>query len=169
MKLNNIFSDKKISNEKIKKIIWIPIKYKPLWLVILKNREITEKLIEWLKVLCAWFVIYIENTENKNISDNLFITKKIDNFDLLWYDFIICDNEILNINKYLENWVIPIIIKDSYLNSIFQEFNPMKNDWNAFLYEELNEWQIFYALVRYLENYKFPFDNKNLVENVLKI
>ena len=43
----------------------------------------------------------------------------------------------------------------------------MKDEGNAYLYDEDNEWSVFYALARYLENYKISFDNKNLVKNVL--
>jgi hypothetical protein len=45
----------------------------------------------------------------------------------------------------------------------------MKNEGNSFYYEESNHWSIFYSIVRYMENYKFPFDNKNLIKNVLAV
>jgi len=169
MNISTIFSDKKISNEKIKRQTGILLKYRPVWLVNFKNCELTDKLIEWLKTLNSGFVIYKENMADIKISDNIFITWKIDETLLSWFDFIICDNDIANIKKYFENWVVPIIIRKNYLSSILKEFNPIKNEWNTFFYEELNEWSIFYATVRYLENYKFPFDNKNLVNNILKV
>jgi hypothetical protein len=45
----------------------------------------------------------------------------------------------------------------------------MKSEGNAFLYDMYDEWSIFYALIKYVENTKFPFDNKALIENVYKI
>jgi hypothetical protein len=66
--------------------------------------------------------------------------------------------------KYIKKWITPIVLK----NKEFIEFNPLKNEWNAFFYETLDKWSIFYTIVRYMENYKFPFDNKNLVTNLLK-
>ena len=45
----------------------------------------------------------------------------------------------------------------------------MKNIWNSYLYDTLNEWSIFYSIVRYLENYKYTYDNKSLIRNVLDI
>jgi hypothetical protein len=69
----------------------------------------------------------------------------------------------------LQAWIVPIISSKNPLNSILKEFNPMRNEWNSYLFEQDDRWAIFYALVRYLENFKFPFDNKNLVKNVLNI
>jgi hypothetical protein len=28
---------------------------------------------------------------------------------------------------------------------------------------------MYYAIIRYLENYKFPYDNRNLVKNVVSL
>jgi len=55
------------------------------------------------------------------------------------------------------------------LSALLKEFNPMKGEGNAFIYEKENIWCIFYAFIRYLENSKFPFDNKILVQNVIKL
>ncbi|MBF0913876.1 hypothetical protein HXK64_02895 [Candidatus Gracilibacteria bacterium] len=80
---------------------------------------------------------------------------------------MICDKEASSLKKYLEKGVTPIISKNNPLKSILKEFDPAKNIGNSFLFESENKWQIFYSLVRYLENYKFPFDNRNLVKNIL--
>ena len=45
----------------------------------------------------------------------------------------------------------------------------ISNTWNSFLYDSDIMWSMFYALVGYLENSKFSFDNKNLVKNVLEV
>lgn len=169
MSVTTIFSDKNLNSEKIKKSHGILLKYKPLWLIMLADSSITLQLIEWLKTLQAWFVVYSENMEEVKISNNVIITKKIDWLSLSWFDFIICDDEVEHMKKYLEKWVIPIIVRKNHMSSILKEFNPLRNEWNAFFYDELNVWSIFYSTVRYLENFKFPFDNKNLVNNILKI
>jgi hypothetical protein len=49
------------------------------------------------------------------------------------------------------------------------EFNASKVEWNAFIFESNALCDIYYAIIRYLENYKFPYDNKALVKNVLDI
>jgi glycogen synthase len=45
----------------------------------------------------------------------------------------------------------------------------MQSEGNGYIFEKNNKWEIFYALTKYLENYKFPYDNRNLVKNVLEI
>ena len=69
--------------------------------------------------------------------------------------------------KYLKNWIVPIISKNSYYTKTLQEFNPIKSEWNSFFYEEENKWCIFSWIIKYIENYKFPFDNKTLLKNTL--
>lgn len=169
MNVTTIFSDKNLNSEKIKKIHGVMLKCKPLWLIKLSDITLTTQLVEWLKTLQAWFVVYSENMDETKISNNVVIVNKIEHSILLGFDFIICDNEIEQLKNYLDKWVVPIIIRNNYLSSILKEFNPIKNEWNSFYYDELNVWNIFYATVRYLENYKFPFDNKNLVNNLLKV
>ena len=70
---------------------------------------------------------------------------------------------------YIEKWITPIVLRKNNISTNLTEFNPLQNEWNSFFYEELNKWSIFYSIVRYMENFKFPFDNKNLVKNVLKV
>lgn len=167
MNISTLLSEKKENSIKLKKTLWILLKFKPLWLIMLNNNELTKELIEWLKSLPAWFVVYMKNTQTEIISKNLVVTWKINNLWISWFDFVVTDDLIDNIWTYIEKWVTPIITRNSHLSSILKEFNPLKNEWNAFFYETESKWDIFYTIVRYMENYKFPFDNKNLVKNIL--
>jgi len=45
----------------------------------------------------------------------------------------------------------------------------MKFDGNAFLFEKVDEYQMFAALVRYLENVRYPGDKRTLLKNVSEI
>ena len=143
-----IFSAKKEYNLKLKEKYWFLIKEKAIWLVKLSNKYLIIELRDAFLDLPVAFIIESY---------------------LVWLDFVICDKDISSLKKYLENWVTPIISQNNPLKSILKEFNPIKNEWNSFIYENENKWSIFYSLVRYLENYKFPFDNKNLVKNILNI
>jgi hypothetical protein len=169
MNISTVFAEKKENSTKLKRTLGLLLKYKPLWLIKLKNSNLTNELIEWLKSLPTWFVVYIKWAKTEIISDNLVITWELDNSFLSGFDFLVCDDEISNLGKYIEKWITPIIIRDNHMSSILKEFNPLKNEWNSFFYENFNKWDIFYTIVRYIENYKFPFDNKNLVTNVLKV
>lgn len=163
----NIFTTKKETNKSIKNKLGLVCTNKALWIIKLSNQNITLELIEWLKTIPVCFVILWE--KNEKISDNIILVSNIKNDDLIAFDFIICDDEIKNLTNYLSNWITPIILRDNHMSSILKEFNPLKNEWNAFFYEQLNKWSIFYTIARYMENYKFPFDNKNLVKNILKL
>jgi len=169
MNATTVFKEKKENSAKLKKELGLLLKYKPLGLIKLSSKSLTNELVEWLKTLPAGFVIYIEWSETKAITKNLVITSEIDNSLIAWFDFLVCDDDIENLNQYIEGWVTPLIIRDNHMSSILKEFNPLENNWNSFFYEELNAWSIFYTIARYMENYKFPQDNKNLVKNVIKL
>jgi len=69
---------------------------------------------------------------------------------------------ILNQNKQLlkrawENGVVTIT--DKFTNEI-SDYNPNKETGNSFTFENANQWEIFAAIVRALETYKFPYDWK---------
>lgn len=167
--MTTIFTEKKENSIKLKKELGLLLKYKPLWLIKITDNSLLNELIEWFKELPIWFIIFSESVNTEILSKNIAITSKLDNNMLSWFDFIVCDNEIELLDLYLKNWVTPIINKNNYLSSILKEFDPLKNDWNTFFYDNMNKYSIFYSIIRYIENYKFPFDNKNLVKNVLKI
>lgn len=169
MNTTTIFSDKKSNSEKIKKQYGILMKYKPVWLIILSDSNILSELIEWLKTLQSGVIVYSKTLWEIKLSENVVVTSNIDEQLLVWFDFVLCDDEIQNLWKYLEKWIVPIVTRKNHMSSLLREFNPLKNEWNAFFYDETNVWNIFYSLIRYLENYKFPFDNKNLVNNILKV
>lgn len=165
----DIFNQKKEYNTKLKDKYWLLKKDKPIWLIKLTDKNLIKELRDAFVNLPSSFIIEIENIETEKLGKNIVATSKIPEEYLVWFDFIVCDKNISSIKKYLEKGITPIISKTNPLKSLLKEFNPMKNDWNSYIYEEENKWLIFHSLVRYLENYKFPFDNKNLVKNVLDI
>jgi hypothetical protein len=145
------------------------LKTKPLWLVKISNKSLIKYLRDAFLILPAFFVLEIDWVDTEKLWENIVAIGKIDSNELIWFDFILCDNNIKNLNKYFQVWIVPIVSSKSSLSSILKEFAPMKNEWNSYIFDEEDKWSIFYALVRYLENFKFPFDNKNLVKNVLDI
>ena len=160
---------KKERNKEIKKQMWILQKFTPLWLIKLDNKELIKELRDWLLHINAWFVIEVDWIETEKLWENIVATCNINESDLIWFDFIICDDNIWKIDLYTKNWITPIIKNNNQSSKILKEFNPMKNEWNSFFYEADNKWAIFTSIIKYTENYKFPFDNKNLINNVLNI
>lgn len=165
----NIFNEKKENKLKLKEKYSLLKKNNILWLIKISDKNLIKDLRDAFLILPVNFIIEIEDIETENLWKNIVATWKINDSLLLGFDFLICDNNISWLKKYLEKWIAPIISEKNHFISILKEFNPAKNEWNSYMYETENKWQIFYALIRYLENYKFPYDNKNLVKNILNI
>lgn len=157
---------KEVASEMLKKYDLVKSS-KLLGLIKISNHGVLNKLLDWLSSLPVNFLVAsdFEVTQYWNI-------KKIQDIldsEIEGFDFIICDKEIDKLDVYYKKGVVPIIEDKNYLSSILSEFNPIKNEWNSFIYDTFNEWNIFYALIRYMENSKFSFDNKNLIVNVSNI
>ncbi len=166
----NIFELKNTKKIKLKKEFSLSrSKTKALWLIKLKSKDLIIELRDWLLNLDAEFIIEIPWIDTEKLWTNIIATWKINKNDLVWFDFAIFDQLEVNISNYTNYWVTPIIKKGSHLSSLLIQFNPIKNSWNSFIYEKLNKWCIFAWIVKYLENYKFPYDNKNLVKRVVEI
>lgn len=168
---NKLFSD--LIKLKQKGLIDIKNKYnfsnqnKLLWIMHITDENILKNLSNWLKILPCNFVILSKREQKKE--DNIVFIKNDINPDY-WFDFFVCDNEQdCKLNSYFKKWIVPIINKDNHMSSLLKEFNPMVSEWNSFLYSEKDEWWIFYAIVRCLENMKFSQDKKNLVKNIFEI
>lgn len=165
----DIFNEKKENNLKLKENFGFQKKDKCIWLVKLSDKKLIVDLREAFVNLPVCFLIEMPNIETEKLGKNIIATSNIPEKYLSWFDFIVCDKNINCLQKYLKKGVVPIISKQNPLKTILKDFNALKNIWNSYIYESENKWLIFEALVRYLENYKFPFDNKNLVKNVLDI
>ncbi len=169
MNISAVITEKKGANTNIKKEFGLLQKHKPLGLIQITDDTVIEDLLPGLSILWAGFIVYWENLEDSKFSKNVVVTNKLTEEMIVWFDFVVGDANISKISEYSSKWVAPILERSTHLSSILSEFNPIKNEGNSFFYDENNSWSIFYSIVRYLENYKFPFDNKNLVKNVLEI
>ncbi len=59
--------------------------------------------------------------------------------------------------------VVPIAPTTSAL----EDYNPVQESGNAFLYKDNSIWQVFGALVRALETHRFPFDWRTIQKNCM--
>lgn len=169
MDLNSILKEKKEKNTILKTKYSLAKKHKAIWLIKISNKTLIRDLRDAFLVLPSNFILEVEWAPTEKLWENILATDKINNADLIAFDFIIVTDEITWLNKYFELWITPIVSWSHCLKSVLTEFNPMKNEWNSYIFSKDDKWSIFYAINRYLENYKFPFDNKNLVKNVLDI
>ena len=142
---------------------WLKDKKLPLGLICIDDSLINNTLLDALKILPANFII----------ESNLDFNEKINNISAnknSWdngFDFIVSTSD-RDITVYMKNWTVPIVWKNHNISKLLNEFNASKVEWNAFLYDNDALCDIYYAIIRYLENFKFPYDNKALVKNVLE-
>ncbi len=166
MSITDILSQKTTHRDKLKTHFNLPKRSKVLIGVYFSEEKITAKLIKWLSVLPANFVIFWEDPKNLDIK-NIAFEKSHESFDMTGVDAVLCDCDDLKLEKLMEVGVVPLVNENNYLWKILQEFHPGRAEGNAYLYEKWSHWAAYYALIRYLENHKFPYDNRNLVKNVV--
>nr|MDD3719819.1 hypothetical protein [Candidatus Gracilibacteria bacterium] len=167
MGLTEILNEKKKQAESIKNKYKLLKKNKIVGIVVIENKDILKQLLEGISILPIDLIVLSKEEFGKY--DTMIYLDDISENLLYGVDFIVCDNCMPKLSDYLKKGIAPIVSKDNYLNNILSEFNPVKSEGNAFFYEANNVWSIFYAIVRYLENHKFPYDNRNLVKNILDI
>lgn len=168
MLFSELIKEKQKSSNDLKKKYKFWVQNKLIWIIKIIDENILKKMLDWLKNLPSNFVVVSEK-DYKN-ENNIFFIKREELIPDFWFDFIVYDDEWdCKLDLYLKKWIVPIVNTKNHLSALFKEFNPIMNEWNSFLYSEKNEWSIFYALVRCLENMKFPQDKKNLIKNVFEI
>jgi len=63
-----------------------------------------------------------------------------------------------SLQQILNYGAVPV----SYTHKNLENFNALEEKGNAFIFSTKNTWNIFEALIRAKENFKFPYDWKNL-------
>lgn len=165
MELKRCIEEKRKYNGIIKEIYNFKKMIKPVWLVLVSEDMDLASLAKWLSVLPCNFIIRGENpwVEYHNIKFEL----ETSEVNKVWLDFVLTNLEE-DLVEYFNFWVVPIISAENIIAPELEEFNPMSTSGNSFIFAHNTQWDMFYALVKYLENYKFPYDNKNLVKNVIE-
>lgn len=67
---------------------------------------------------------------------------------------ILTDHQEEDIEHCLAYGAVPITLP----SLLVEDYNPVQETGNAFLFEEATVWKVFATLVRACETYKFPFD-----------
>ena len=68
----------------------------------------------------------------------------------------------------LENALRYGAVPVSLPNVLLENYNPVQESGNAFVYEQGNPWLCFGSLVRALETFKFPYDWKTIQKNAIE-
>lgn len=113
----------------------------------------TEKYQKYLEELAQknpkQIVIIPDSEENKR---KIYAASDI---SLITGDSNECLSEAKNAMKY---GAIPIIPEQDFV----EDYDPVSEKGNAFVYKKGSPWSFFATLIRVLENYRFPFDWKNI-------
>lgn len=142
-----------------------------------EKKDFRKNFFKQYKIPKTARAIVVNNLENEKIrksiteaclSVDIFVIENNSNLDFFGVDAIICDkidkNFITNIS---DNLVIPIILNPK--DKIFKEFNPMKFEWNAFLFEKIELFSIFEKISRMLENSLYIGDRRTLLKNIFAL
>ncbi len=93
---------------------------------------------------------------------------EIDDMAISGSDIWITDilDETLPIQELSQKRVVPVIPIISPYSKVFSEFDPMKFEGNAFLFESVNQFQMLEKLIRALENLRYAWDKRMLLQNI---
>ena len=166
MNFTELLKNKADVREQLKNKYNLPKRSKILIGVHFSNSKITKKILDGLAILPANFIIFGESWENTN-AKNIAFEEEYNTIDMTWIDAILWSCDDVKIETIMETGTVPLVNENSYLGKILVEFHPGRAEWNAYLYDKESYWSAYYALIRYLENHKFPYDNRNLVKNVV--
>jgi hypothetical protein len=165
MNFSELLEKKTIQRDILKESYNLPKRSKILVGVCFNDIKSTKKILDGLAVLPANFIIF--NTEiEKHEAKNIVFEADYKSIDMNGLDGILCSCDDIVLERVMELGVVPLVNEGNYLGKILTEFHPGRAEGNAYLYEKGSYWSAYYALIRYLENHKFPYDNRNLVKNV---
>lgn len=165
MTTSELIKRKTDARDTLKKHYQLPKRSKILIWVHFTDSKIVQSIIQGLPFLPANFIVFgsdIETSPAKNIA----LETSLKEVDMTGIDAMLCDCKEIKLEKIMEVGVVPVINEGNYLGKILQEFRPARAEGNAYKYEDNSYWSAYYALIRYLENHNFPYDNRNLIKNV---
>lgn len=165
MNFSELIEQKTQHRDTLKEKYKLPKRSKILIWVHFKEEKITKKLLDGLTILPANFIVFGEDEKNDG-EKNIAFEQSHNGFDMTGLDAMLCSCDDIKLENIMEVGVVPIVNEKNYLGKILSEFHPWRAEGNAYLYEKHSFWSAYYALARYLENHKFPYDNRNLVKNV---
>lgn len=166
MDFSELLSEKTRVRDELKNTFHLPKRPKTLVAIYFSDTNMTHALLEWLAALPVNFIV-VSSTKFDEIPKNAGQVASLEDLSLLWIDALLCDCKDIRLEHYMKDGIIPIVNEKNYLWKILTEFSAARGEGNAYLYEDNSYWSAYYALVRYLENLTFPYDNRNLIKNVV--
>lgn len=78
---------------------------------------------------------------------------------------VMLEDNFDQVKQAWENGVVPIT---SQFDNSIEDYNPNSESGNAFVFKNNNQWEVFAAIVRATETFKFPYDWKFIVRSAKK-
>ncbi len=139
-----------------------------------KNRDIMFQLLEGLLVLpCEVVVLSDEDVSDDTRHQNGKITwvnsatgeKTIEKYFTAADMALFFEEHMSLLQNILDHGIVPVGHEKSPLLS---NYHPNEETGNSFTFASYNPWDIFKALVRAHETYRFPYDWGNVVRGMVK-
>jgi hypothetical protein len=137
-----------------------------IWIIAIENEELRNFIMQWVSDI--WLAAVVLWKDSLADISNISFIDKINSNSLFWFDFFVYDNEFewLDVVKCMWAGVVPIMPAENTYSWMIKDFNPMKFEWNWFLWKGESRFCVFEKIVSYLENIKFPEDKRTLIKNV---
>ncbi len=97
---------------------------------------------------------------------NISFLKKEKTTNIVGSDAYITDEPDEEIEKTFEHGIVSIVSTNMAEKYSLTEFNPMKFEGNAFIFEKNDEFSILEKVIRYLENVRYSGDKRTLLQNI---
>ena len=152
----------------------------PLMIIFASDKENNDQkmlqLLEGLFVL-PMKIIVVTNNEPPDLKDHpsghiTFVNNKdgreqplIDEYTLAADMAIDCDSEHSRLLQVMEKGTVVIGFSDS---PFLENYHPNDETGNSFTFDSYNPWDIFRAVVRATETYRFPYDWGNIIRAIIK-
>ncbi len=176
--LQKLLDQKKANREKLFAKYWPDLKAKTPLLVVIDENEVNSndlvfKLLEGLKVLNG-VVVVVSNEpsspKNENLSTKIvWVNAKTTKIEPILFAAdmgLTLNAEHNTLQKFLDHGVVPVGLEKSPLLS---NYHPNDETGNSFTYKTTDAWDIFSAVVRAGETFKFPYDWEHIIRGMLKV
>lgn len=159
---------KQTAKTNLKVQYWFTKAIQNIGIIAIEDEVTREFLVNWLSEIWLWAVVIWTDFNYDKM--NVISLNKINSNNLVWFDFFIYDNNHnwVDVVKYMQSWIVPIMPDNNTYSWILNWFDPMKFEWNWFFWKKNSQFCIFEKVVSYLENIKFPEDRRILIKNVMK-
>lgn len=125
------------------------------------DKRLVEALMPALKELNANIAMLGSQIKSQGVHNAFSVEEALEEAHL-WV--VLTDKLPEEFNMLVERGVVPVM--KTLVHKEAENYNPTQETGNAFLFDKLNEWQVYGAMIKALENYKFPYDWQNLKNNV---